>query len=99
MDVDTQNAVDALYASIDGLTNRVQGTQADLKAQRDKVAELQAQVDAGNTDPALVQALTDAKARLDQIDVNNDAPLPDNPEPLAASKQHSSFMPHVKSKP
>jgi len=89
MDQATTDALNNLNASIDAATTRVQATQNEVKDLRDTVAKLQAQIDAGNADPALVDALNTAKARLDQLDVNNDAPLPDNPEPLAA-KQHAA---------
>jgi len=89
MDQATTDALNNLNASIDAATTRVQATQNEVKDLRDTVAKLQAQIDAGNADPALVDALNAAKARLDQLDVNNDAPLPDNPPPLAA-KQHTA---------
>jgi len=89
MDQATTDALNNLNASIDAATTRVQATQNEVKDLRDTVAKLQAQIDAGNADPALVDALNAAKARLDQLDVNNDTPLPDNPEPLAA-KQHAA---------
>jgi predicted nucleic acid-binding Zn-ribbon protein len=86
MDQATQDALNNLNASIDAATTRVQATQAEVKDLRDTVAKLQAQIDAGNADPALVDALNAAKARLDQLDVNNDAPLPEDVTPLAVAK-------------
>jgi septal ring factor EnvC (AmiA/AmiB activator) len=58
MDQATQDALNNLNASIDAATTRVQATQAEVKDLRDTVAKLQAQIDAGNADPALVDALT-----------------------------------------
>lgn len=41
---------------------------ADHKALTDQIAALQAQIDAGNNDPALVQQLTDLEAKVDALD-------------------------------
>ena len=60
---------DAFNAALTDLENRVSTDIPGLKAQNDvltqQVAALQAQIDAGNNDPALVNAVKDLQNQID----------------------------------
>lgn len=73
IDPTIQAALNSLNAAIDAATTRVQN---DVKTLTDKIAALQAQIDAGNASPEVVAALQAAQARLDMIDPTNAAVLP-----------------------
>ena len=72
MSPQVQAALDQLTSAIDATTARV---QQDVKALNDQIAALQAQVDAGSNDPVLIQALSDAKSKLDAIDPTSSTTL------------------------
>jgi hypothetical protein len=84
MDQDTKNALASLNTSLDGVTQRV---QHDVQGFKDQISALQAQIDAGNADPALVTELNNVRARLDAIDPTSDTTL----DTVAASAQKANF--------
>jgi hypothetical protein len=84
MDQDTRNALANLNTSLDAATQRV---QHDVQGFKDQISALQAQIDAGNADPALVTELNNVRARLDAIDPTSDTTL----DTAAASAQKANF--------
>lgn len=77
-----RDAIAAVRASVASLKDRVKAKDdadatdhANLTAM---IAALEAQIAAGNNDPALLQELSDLKAELDTTEV---APSPDQPPP------------------
>jgi phage shock protein A len=73
---DIQAALDSLESKVDSATTRV---TTDVESMKAKIADLQAQVDAGTATPAQVDQLARLQAKVDAIDPTNPATTGDVP--------------------